>query len=116
MLEPSHERDGSDRPSRPEGGHEPVAVVVPAPGIQGPEGDLEIAPSVAVGRRIRALRRARGVTLAELARRIGTQHQNVLRLEGGAHEPLLGTLVKVARALGVRVADLVNDVDAPASA
>lgn len=60
-----------------------------------------------VGRRVRALRRNRRMSLQRLAAATGLTRGNASRLEAGKHEPRLETLVRVARALGVAVADLV---------
>jgi DNA-binding XRE family transcriptional regulator len=61
-----------------------------------------------VGRRVRTLRRSRRMTLQQLAEAAGLTRGNASRLEAGKHEPRLETLVRVARALGVTVADLVT--------
>ena len=45
-------------------------------------------------------RLAQGISQAELARMIGTQRSNLCRLESGAQNPSLDTLVKIAAALG----------------
>ncbi len=42
----------------------------------------------------------KGISQAELARMIGTQRSNLCRLESGAQNPSLDTLVKIAAALG----------------
>lgn len=59
-----------------------------------------------IGDRIRALRRQRGLSLAELADRVGTSLQHVSRLERGENDLLLRWLPPFARALRVRVVDL----------
>ena len=60
-----------------------------------------------IGARVKALRLARDLTAVELAGRSGMQRPNLTRLESGRHVPSLETLERVARALGVPVADLV---------
>ncbi len=61
-----------------------------------------------VGRRVREIRLRRGISLAELAAIARLTRGNASRLESGRHDPRLATLVRVARALGVTVADLVS--------
>ena len=64
-----------------------------------------------VGAKVRAARRASGLTLDEVAERMETSRTALLRLEQGRrHWPNFGTLYRVARVLGVPVADLVRDV------
>ena len=48
-------------------------------------------------------RAALGISQQELARRIGTSHSAVSRLESGRHKTSVATLQKVAEALGVRL-------------
>ena len=68
----------------------------------------EAATAVRIGERVRKLRLAGKMTAAELARRAGMQRPNLTRLEGAKHVPSLETVEKVAKALGVTVADLVT--------
>ena len=56
-----------------------------------------------LARRIRALRIARNLTQAELARRIATTQSAIARLEGGDVTPTLELLQKIAAAMGLRV-------------
>lgn len=53
------------------------------------------------GRQLRALRKARGWTQAELAAKIGTEQSIVCNYERGAHYPPIPTLMKLAQALEV---------------
>src|SRR5687768_3801345 len=48
-------------------------------------------------------RAALGISQQELARRIGTSHSAVSRLESGRHKASVATLQRVAEALGVRL-------------
>jgi transcriptional regulator with XRE-family HTH domain len=62
-----------------------------------------------VGKRVRRLRRAAGITLRELASRAGLDLSTVHKLEQGRIDnPRLDTLVALANALGVGVAALVE--------
>jgi ribosome-binding protein aMBF1 (putative translation factor) len=60
-----------------------------------------------LGRRLRELREARGLSQAELARRIGTTAAMVDRLELGGADPRMELLQRLSSALD---ADLVIDV------
>lgn len=60
-----------------------------------------------VGPRLRALRRARGVTLATLANETGLTASTLSRLENGKLRPTLEQLLPLARAHGVPLDDLV---------
>jgi DNA-binding XRE family transcriptional regulator len=56
---------------------------------------------VKLGKRIRELRLAAGLTQAELARRTGIHRPNIARVEAGRHTPSLETLARLAQAIGV---------------
>jgi transcriptional regulator with XRE-family HTH domain len=64
----------------------------------------------AVGPRLRALRRQRETTLAELSAATGISVSTLSRLESGARRPTLEQLLPLARAHGVTLDEL---VDAP---
>lgn len=70
----------------------------------------------AVGRRLRELREARGLTLSELARVAGVGKATLSGLENGTRDPRLETLYAIAAALGVPMSALTLDRGAPASA
>ena len=63
----------------------------------------------AVGRRVRAARSARGWTLDVLAERSGVSRRMVVNVEAGSSNASITTLLRLARALGVSLADLVQD-------
>ena len=48
-------------------------------------------------------RAAASLSQQELARRVGTSHSAISRLEGGRHKTSVATLQRVATALGVRL-------------
>lgn len=56
---------------------------------------------VTLGRRMRELRVAAGLTQAELARRTGIHRPNIARVEAGRHTPSLETVARIAHAIGV---------------
>jgi transcriptional regulator with XRE-family HTH domain len=62
-----------------------------------------------VGRRIREIREARGMTLDELAARTGIAKPNLSRLENDKVTPSLDTLVTVAAALDTHPASIVSE-------
>lgn len=56
-----------------------------------------------VGRMVRELREARGLSQRELAERMGTTQSVVGRLEAGGSRPTIVTLERVAHALGLQL-------------
>lgn len=61
-----------------------------------------------VSKNIKRIRRAKGMTQEDLARRLGVSQRQVAKLESN-HNFQLGTLAKMAKSLDVRVSDLVWD-------
>jgi len=59
-----------------------------------------------IGRRITRLREAQGLSKAELARRAKITRATLVWIEDGSHLPTVATLGRLARALGVKVKDL----------
>ncbi|MFR5336115.1 MAG: helix-turn-helix transcriptional regulator, partial [Blautia producta] len=49
------------------------------------------------------IRKARGMTQAELARRAGIPRTNITRFESGTYNPSLEMLVKIAAALNMKL-------------
>lgn len=70
----------------------------------------------AIGRRLRGLREARGLSLSELARRAGVGKATVSGLEHGTRNPTLETMYAIAGALSVPMSALTLDPGAPAGA
>lgn len=62
----------------------------------------------AVGPRLRALRKQRGTTLAELSAATGISVSTLSRLESGSRRPALELLLPLARAHGVTLDELVG--------
>jgi len=72
--------------------------------------DDELAPTLAaVGPRLRALRRERGATLAQLSDTTGISVSTLSRLEVGRRRPTLELLLPLARAHGVPLDELVGE-------
>lgn len=64
-----------------------------------------------LGARIRALRKERGWSQSELARRIGVDRPHVARAERGVHLPEIITLQDYAQALSVTLYDIVSVIE-----
>jgi len=54
------------------------------------------------GRKLRALRKAAGMSQAALADKASITREYVNKLEGGKYDPTLGTVQRLAKALGVK--------------
>ncbi len=89
-------------------------AVTTAGGIAAASSVFDVDPT-RLGKRIRELRLAAGLTQAELATRTGIHRPNIARVEAGRHTPSLETLTRVAAAIGVAPATLFNNM-APAEA
>jgi transcriptional regulator with XRE-family HTH domain len=61
-----------------------------------------------ISRRIQARRRQRRLSLDQLSARAAVSKGMLVQIERGATNPSIGTLCKIAAALGASVADLVN--------
>lgn len=61
-----------------------------------------------VGTRIRRLRKAKGMSQADLAKKARLTRVYVTRLEAGQQDPSLSTINALAKALGVPVTELVE--------
>jgi transcriptional regulator with XRE-family HTH domain len=60
-----------------------------------------------VGNRVRNWRRAAGLTQSELAAEAGLTQAGVAVVEGGAHDPRLATLQRIAQVLGRSTRELI---------
>jgi transcriptional regulator with XRE-family HTH domain len=58
--------------------------------------------------KLKALRKERGWTQPDLAKKAALSPGYIARLETGRHDPKLSTLVKLAKALGVSVMELLG--------
>ena len=59
--------------------------------------------------RFKQIRKQRGLSLRALKKKSGVAVSNLFRYEAGEGDPRLSTLRKVAKALGVSVADLIGE-------
>jgi transcriptional regulator with XRE-family HTH domain len=64
--------------------------------------------AIALGKRLRELRTAKGWTLEELAEAARMNELQVGHIERGASDPKLSTIMKLAKALGVTQGELVR--------
>lgn len=71
---------------------------------------LGVDPSDRFGSNLRRLRTERGLSQEALAERSKLHQTEIARLEGGVRSPRLETMVKLAVALAVPVAALVEDI------
>ena len=65
-----------------------------------------------VGRRLRLMRRNLDLTQAQVAKRCDMSFQQIQKYEAGQVDISVGTLVDLANALGVSIAELVSDLPA----
>ena len=64
-----------------------------------------------VGSKIQAIRESKNITIEELSERSGLTLEQISEIETGQTLPSLGPLIKVARALGVRLGTFLDDND-----
>ena len=64
-----------------------------------------------LGTRIRALRKAKGWRLIDLAQHSGIREVHLSYLENGTREVGLNTLAAIAKGLDVPMADLLKDIE-----
>lgn len=86
----------------------PAAEVAPA-GADAAEAVTGDSPAARIGASIRRLRKARGLTLVQLADRAELSHPFLSQLERGLASPSIGSLEKIARALGSSQVELFAD-------
>ena len=71
--------------------------------------DRGVVLARSIGIKVKAIRRRRQLTQAELAHRSGIARANIARLEAGIHSPTVPTLKRVAHALDIRFSQLVEE-------
>lgn len=64
-----------------------------------------------VGEKIKSLRETKEISIAELAERTGLAEEQINRIENNVDIPSLAPLIKIARALGVRLGTFLDDQD-----
>lgn len=65
-----------------------------------------------VGHKIKGIRESKGISIEEIAERSGLSIEQISSIENDEHLPSLGPLIKIARALGVRLGTFMDDNDA----
>ena len=65
-----------------------------------------------VGHKIKGLRESKNLTIEEVAERSGLTVEQISSIESDQNLPSLGPLIKIARALGVRLGTFMDDSDA----
>lgn len=73
-----------------------------------PRKDAYEPEAIAFGERVRALRLKRGWTQERLAEEADLNFVQVSHIERGANEPKLTTIIRLARALGVKAGKLID--------
>ena len=84
------------------------------PEVAAPAAELRAPSSAELGRRIKLMRVARGFTLKDLEERGGISATHVSEIERGKASPTVGALGRIAHALGLRPAALVEPRTLPA--
>ena len=64
-----------------------------------------------VGAKIKRLRESKNITIEEVSERSGLSQDQIISIENDEHLPSLGPLIKIARALGVRLGTFLDDND-----
>lgn len=64
-----------------------------------------------VGEKIKSLRETKEISMAEMAERTGLAEEQINRIENNVDIPSLAPLIKIARALGVRLGTFLDDQD-----
>ena len=67
--------------------------------------------TVQIGPRIRAARKAKGMTQSEISQKTGLDQAYISRLEKGTAEGTPGQILNIARAIGVPIAQLYDEQD-----
>ena len=65
-----------------------------------------------VGSKIKGIRESKNLSIAEIAERSGLSEDQIVSIENDQNLPSLGPLIKIARALGVRLGTFMDDNDA----
>jgi transcriptional regulator with XRE-family HTH domain len=84
-------------------------MAVRSSGVEAPAQDLDL--DLELGPRLRSLRTARGLTLRELAQRAGVTESFLSQAERGVATPSIASIQRIARGLGLSIADLFAEVE-----
>jgi transcriptional regulator with XRE-family HTH domain len=69
----------------------------------------KMATNKRIGEKIKSLREMKNISVTELAERSGISREEIGRIEGDEYFPSLAPLIKIARALGVRLGTFLDD-------
>lgn len=74
---------------------------------------MAVAPTIGelLGERVRELRKKRRLTQVQLAERCDIPQSRISAIEKGSHVPNVETVIRLARALGCKVAALMSVFD-----
>ena len=64
-----------------------------------------------VGHKIKGIRESKNISIEEVSERSGLSAEQIVSIENEEHLPSLGPLIKIARALGVRLGTFMDDND-----
>ena len=64
-----------------------------------------------VGHKIKSVRESKNLSVEEISERSGLAVEQIISIENDQHLPSLGPLIKIARALGVRLGTFLDDND-----
>jgi transcriptional regulator with XRE-family HTH domain len=64
-----------------------------------------------VGHKIKGIRESKNISIEEVSERSGLSTEQIISIENDQHLPSLGPLIKIARALGVRLGTFLDDND-----
>lgn len=64
---------------------------------------------LALGKRLKNIREARGISLSELSQRIGLPEEELKEYESDRKIPRIGILIKISKVLSINVADIFRD-------
>ncbi|MDP2807415.1 MAG: helix-turn-helix transcriptional regulator [bacterium] len=84
-----------------------LIISVPFGKVMKKEHDMELQKKT-LGKRIRELRKARGLTQEQLAERTDLDYTSIGSLERGIFNPSLNTAGKIAAALGISIQQLIT--------
>ena len=66
---------------------------------------------IVIGHKIKGIRESKQLSVSEISERTGLSEAQINSIENDEHLPSLGPLIKVARALGVRLGTFLDDND-----
>ena len=74
-------------------------------------GNSATTPHAALGQALRSIRLAAGLSQEQLGLESGVQRNFISLIETGHNQPTIGTISKLARALGLKASELVAEAE-----